>query len=37
MLEIWRALADKGEKGFSWNEGLLIKWELDCMLKNLSI
>ena len=27
-LDAWRLLADKGEKGFSWEEGLLIKTEM---------
>ena len=36
-LEIWKALADKGEKGFSWNEGLLVKRVLDCMFKLVNL
>ena len=37
MLEIWRALADKGEKGLIWKEGLLVKQELDCMSQPVTL
>ena len=30
-LHVWRRMADKGEKGFSWKDGLLFKSRCDFM------